>query len=102
MYFVSTSGGTAKGPDNDGFGQLWHYKPGDGGLQDGDQLVLVFESSSDRVLESPDNFCLTPRGGIVFCEDDAVGGTPDEYAAFIKSEIAKWQKVIRDAGVKAE
>jgi tripartite-type tricarboxylate transporter receptor subunit TctC len=31
-----------------------------------------------------------------------VGGTPAEYAAFIKSEIAKWQKVIRNAGVKIE
>ena len=31
-----------------------------------------------------------------------VGGTPQEYAAFIQSEIAKWEKVIRDAGVKAE
>ena len=31
-----------------------------------------------------------------------VGGTPREYAAFIQTEIAKWQKVIRDAGVKVE
>lgn len=77
MYFVSTSGGTVKGPDGDGFGQLWHYKPGDD-LQDGDQLVLVFESSTDRVLESPDNLCISPNGGILFCEDDAVGGTPQD------------------------
>lgn len=78
MYFVSTSGGTVKGPDNDGFGQLWHYKPGDEYLQDGDHLVLVFESSTDKVLESPDNLCLSPNGGILFCEDDAVGGTPQD------------------------
>jgi secreted PhoX family phosphatase len=78
MYFVSTSGGTVKGPDNDGFGQLWHYKPGDDHLQDGDHLVLVFESSTDKVLESPDNLCITPNGGILFCEDDAVGGTPQD------------------------
>jgi tripartite-type tricarboxylate transporter receptor subunit TctC len=31
-----------------------------------------------------------------------VGGTPREFADFIGSEIKKWQKVIRDAGVKAE
>ena len=37
-------------------------------------LVLVFESSSGKVLESPDNICLTPNGGLIFCEDDAVGG----------------------------
>ncbi|HEV3008675.1 MAG TPA: alkaline phosphatase PhoX [Burkholderiales bacterium] len=74
MYFVSTSGGTARGPANDpdGFGQLWHYLPGDERYQEGDQLVLVFESPSGSVLESPDNLCLTPNGGVLFCEDDAV------------------------------
>jgi uncharacterized protein len=74
MYFVSTSGGTVKGPDGDGFGQLWHYIPGDGELLGRDELVLVFESSSGKVLESPDNICLTPNGALIFCEDDAVGG----------------------------
>lgn len=74
MCFVSTSGGTARGPANDpdGFGQLWHYLPADGRLQEDDQLVLVFESPSGSVLESPDNLCLTPNGGVLFCEDDAV------------------------------
>jgi secreted PhoX family phosphatase len=72
MYFVSTSGGTVKGPDGDGYGQLWHYIPGEDG--ESDELVLVFESSSGKVLESPDNICVTPNGGLIFCEDDAVGG----------------------------
>ena len=78
MYFVSTSGGSAKGPDGDGFGQLWHYVPGDERYQEEDHLVLAFESSANKTLESPDNFCITPNGGILFCEDDAVGGTPDD------------------------
>ncbi|MDH4150933.1 MAG: tripartite tricarboxylate transporter substrate binding protein [Betaproteobacteria bacterium] len=30
------------------------------------------------------------------------GGTPAAFAAYIKSEIAKWAKVIRDAGIPAE
>ena len=74
MYFISTSGGTIKalGTTN-GFGQLWHYVPGDERYQEGDQLVLVFESSSGSVLEAPDNLCLTPNGGVLFCEDDAIG-----------------------------
>ena len=66
MYFVSTSGGG-------GFGQLWHYLPADGRLQEEDQLVLVFQSPNGSVLEAPDNLCLTPNGGVLFCEDDAVG-----------------------------
>ena len=78
MYFVSTSGGTVKGPGtNNGFGQLWHYVPA-GRNQNEDQLVLVFESSANKTLESPDNFCISPNGGILFCEDDAVGGTGND------------------------
>ncbi len=33
---------------------------------------------------------------------DVVGNTPDEFAAQIKAEIAKWGKVIKDANIKAE
>ena len=33
---------------------------------------------------------------------EPVGGTPEEFAAYIKSEIAKWGNVIRAAGIKAE
>lgn len=31
-----------------------------------------------------------------------VGSTPLEFAAFLKSEMAKWNKVIREAGIKLE
>ncbi len=30
------------------------------------------------------------------------GGTPEKFAQFIQSEIAKWTKVVKDAGVKLE
>lgn len=66
IYFVSTSGGEKR------YGQLWHYVPADK-LNGEDQLVLVFESPAGSVLDSPDNICITPRGGIIFCEDDASG-----------------------------
>ena len=33
---------------------------------------------------------------------EPVGGTPEEFGAYIKSEIAKWGKVIRDAGIQPE
>lgn len=33
---------------------------------------------------------------------DPVGNTPEEYAAFIRAEIAKWAKVIKFANVKAD
>ena len=33
---------------------------------------------------------------------EPVGSTPDEFGAYIKSEIAKWAKVIKTAKIKAE
>ena len=33
---------------------------------------------------------------------EPVGGTPTEFGAYIKSEIAKWGRVIREAGIKPE
>ena len=34
--------------------------------------------------------------------DEAVGSTPEEFAAWIRAEHAKWGKVIKDFGVKIE
>lgn len=87
IYFVSTSGGDAKSSDNavtdehgvlfrEGFGQLWELIPDAKG---GDRLALVFESPAGSVLDSPDNLCVTPRGGILFCEDDASGRDDDSH-----------------------
>jgi tripartite-type tricarboxylate transporter receptor subunit TctC len=33
---------------------------------------------------------------------EPVGNSPAEFAAYIKAEIAKWAKVIKAAGIKAE
>ena len=33
---------------------------------------------------------------------DVIGSTPEQFGAFMKSESAKWGRVIRDAGIKAE
>ena len=33
---------------------------------------------------------------------EAIGGTPEEFGAFIRAESAKWAKVVKAAGVKAE
>jgi secreted PhoX family phosphatase len=63
IYFHATSGGDAE------VGQVWRYRPG--GFLRGDQLTLVFESPSPEVLDYPDNITVSPRGGIVICEDGA-------------------------------
>ena len=57
IYFNATTGGNA------GAGQVWQYHPCR------EELRLIFESPSPAVLKSPDNICVSPRGGIVLCED---------------------------------
>ncbi len=33
---------------------------------------------------------------------EAAGGTPEQFAAYIKSEIGKWARIIRQAGIRAD
>lgn len=62
VFFHATNGGNAQ------LGQVWFYRPN--GTQRG-SLTLVFESPSVEMLEHPDNITVSPRGGIVLCEDSA-------------------------------
>ncbi len=72
FFFNSTSGGNA------GYGQVWEYVPVRN-PQQGGELYLRFESPGKDVLDSPDNLNVTPRGGILLCEDDATGGDNDSH-----------------------
>lgn len=80
--FNSTSGGDAQ------LGQVWEYRPGSGAS--GGMLTLVYESTGvdpaigRTPLDSPDNLNITPRGGVLLCEDDsnpsgAVGAVNDTH-----------------------
>jgi secreted PhoX family phosphatase len=51
---------------------VWEYRPLGVGQGRG-ELTLRYESPEGSVLDSPDNLLVTPRGGIVLCEDDASG-----------------------------
>ena len=31
-----------------------------------------------------------------------MGGTPDEFAAFVRTDYARWGKIVKDSGVKLE
>jgi tripartite-type tricarboxylate transporter receptor subunit TctC len=50
-----------------------------------------------RVLRTPDVKKIYDRDGA-----DIVGSTPEEFGAVLKAEIAKWTKVAKAAGIKAE
>ena len=62
IYIVSTSGGI-------GQGQIWEYDPG------AEHIRLLFQSPGAAVLNAPDNICVSPRGGLVLCED----GSGEEF-----------------------
>jgi secreted PhoX family phosphatase len=66
IYFVVTNGGDAE------LGQVWQYRPR--GLRSG-VLTLIFESPRAEVLDGPDNICVSPRGGLILCED----GDDEQY-----------------------
>ena len=42
------------------------------------------------------------REKIVAQGNQVGGGTPEEFGALIRSETAKWGKVVREAGVRAD
>jgi uncharacterized protein len=56
IYVVSTSGGVTQG-------QVWVYDPA------AETISLLFESPGADVLNMPDNITVSPRGGLVLCED---------------------------------
>ncbi|MPZ87061.1 MAG: DUF839 domain-containing protein [Nitriliruptorales bacterium] len=75
VFINATSGGDAS------LGQVWEYKPTG---RAGGQLILMFESPSQDLLQAPDNICVSPGGSLVVCED---GGDTD----FIRGVTRKGQ-----------
>lgn len=60
-------------------------------------IVNKLSVETARILKMPDvNKRISELGG------EPVGSTPEEFAALIKSEIAKWAKVIKDANVELQ
>lgn len=36
------------------------------------------------------------------CADATASASPEEFAAFIRVEVKKWAKLVKDAGIKPE
>ena len=58
-YFLTTNGGQA------GEGQVFEYNPR------GETLKLIYDAPNAGELDNPDNITVTPRGGLLLCEDAA-------------------------------
>ena len=60
-------------------------------------VIGRLQADSARILRLPD-----VREKLAALGAEAVGNRPEELAAIIKSESARWQKVVKDANIKAD
>jgi len=60
-------------------------------------IITRLNAEINAALKMPDVRTKLETAGI-----EVQGGTPQEYAALIKSDLAKWSKVIKAAGIPAE
>ncbi|MGH6691881.1 MAG: alkaline phosphatase PhoX, partial [Gammaproteobacteria bacterium] len=60
-YFLSTDGGSARE------GQVFEYDPRN------ETLTLIYDAPTFNDCDNPDNLTVTPRGGLLLCEDNGGG-----------------------------
>jgi tripartite-type tricarboxylate transporter receptor subunit TctC len=60
-------------------------------------IVQKLNAAVNRAIESPD-----VRERLAANAFDPVGGSPQQSAEYVKAEIAKWAKVVRDTGAKPD
>jgi tripartite-type tricarboxylate transporter receptor subunit TctC len=60
-------------------------------------VLAKVSAEAARILRTPEVKKVYDRDGA-----DIVGSTPEQFGAVLKSEIAKWTKVAKAAGIKAE
>src|ERR1019366_3121526 len=61
------------------------------------EIINRLNAEINRILRLPDVADKLSSFGAVI-----VGSTPDEFAAYLKAEIAKWGKVARDNNIKLD
>ena len=60
-------------------------------------IINRLNQATVRLLNMPDVRQMSLDAGV-----EVVGSSPEQFGATMKSEIAKWGKVIKDAGIKVE
>ncbi|MBI4189852.1 MAG: tripartite tricarboxylate transporter substrate binding protein [Betaproteobacteria bacterium] len=61
------------------------------------RIVMALNSEIVKVLGTPE-----VKKGLYVQGLDPIGNTPEQFAAYVQSEIDKWAKVIKASGVKLE
>ena len=60
-------------------------------------IITKLNAEFSKVMQSPD-----VRKALIAQGVEARTSTPEEFGAMMKSETAKWHKIVRDAGIKPE
>lgn len=61
------------------------------------EIILRWNSEINRILKLPDAKERLSADGV-----EPVGGSPEQFREILKREVAKWQKVVKTANIKAE
>ena len=60
-------------------------------------IVARLNAEMVKIIRSPEVSDRFARAGV-----DPVASSPEEFSAFLKSEVSRWGKVVQDAGIKAD
>jgi tripartite-type tricarboxylate transporter receptor subunit TctC len=75
-------------------GELNYGSPGVGGPH---HLAMELFKVVNEIVRKPHIVELAANQGVV-----TLGGTPEQLAEFLARDIATWQQVVKEAGIKAE
>jgi tripartite-type tricarboxylate transporter receptor subunit TctC len=61
------------------------------------EIVKRLNEEVNKILKDPEvRAKLASEGG------EALGGSPEQFAALLKTDIARWGKVVKDSGAKVD
>lgn len=86
IYIVATTGGRKRQ------GQIWVYDPA------AETISLLFESPGKDVLNKPDHITVSPRGGLVLCED----GGSEEFLHGLTTDGQIFQFALNNVTLRGE
>jgi tripartite-type tricarboxylate transporter receptor subunit TctC len=61
------------------------------------EIVARLNAEVNKAVQNPDLRQRLATGG-----SEPLGGSSDQYAAYIRSELQRWSKVVKDSGAKAD